>query len=187
MGPVTYQCTAAPDVVHVMENLHICEIVDPETGKPLPPDAETIGELVLTNLGRGDSPVLRYRTGDLVRPRRNTTCACGRHGLSFEGGIVGRADDMVVVRGVNLYPTGVDQIVRSCGGIAEYRVEIHTERGMSELEIQVEPQDQATASTVCADIESAFRKNYSLRVPVVAVPAGTLPRFELKARRWIQK
>lgn len=93
---------------------------------------------------------------------------------------------MVVVRGVNLYPTGVDQIVRSCGGIAEYRVEIHTERGMSELKIQVEPQDQVTASTVCADIESAFRKNYSLRVPVVAVPAGTLPRFELKARRWIR-
>jgi phenylacetate-CoA ligase len=147
------------------------------------PDSDTVGELVITNLGRPDSPILRYRTGDLVRPRADGPCACGRRNLSFIGGILGRADDMVVIRGVNLYPTAIDQVVRGCEGIAEYRVEIRTERGMSELELQVEPTADATPATVSQTLEQAFRNAYSLRIPVVTVPTGTLPRFELKAKR----
>lgn len=185
-GPVTFQCTKNSEVVHVLESFHICEVVHPETGDPLPPDAEILGELVVTNLGRTGSPILRYRTGDLVRPRRGP-CACGRDLLSLEGGILSRADDMVVIRGVNLYPTAVDQIVRGFEGIAEYRVEIRTERGMDELELQIEPNDGRDPTSLCQQIEKSFRDAYSLRVPVVAVAPGTLPRFELKSRRWVRK
>ena len=94
---------------------------------------------------------------------------------------------MVVVRGVNLYPTAVDQIVRGYDGVAEYRVEIRTERGMAELELQIEASKEAEPDSLCRRIEKGFRDAYSLRVPVVAVPSGTLPRFELKSRRWVRK
>jgi phenylacetate-CoA ligase len=187
VGPVTFQCKEAPEVVHALEGYHRCEVVDPDTGEPLPPDADNAGELVLTNLGRVGSPVLRYRTGDLVRPRQHGPCACGRHELSFEGGILARKDDMVVVRGVNLFPTAVDQIVRSCEGIDEYRVRIRTERGMVEVDLEVEPRGEADPETVCRRLEEAFRDAYSLRISVRAAAPGALPRFELKARRWIRE
>ncbi|MBI4325589.1 MAG: AMP-binding protein, partial [Chloroflexi bacterium] len=113
-GPVTYECPAHPGVLHVMESAFVAEITDPVTAKPVEPG--TIGELVLTNLGRTGSPLLRYRTGDLVKAARPGSqpatldgragpdrlklqpCACGRHDLALEGGILGRTDDMIVVR-----------------------------------------------------------------------------------------
>ncbi|HXP59759.1 MAG TPA: AMP-binding protein, partial [Dongiaceae bacterium] len=101
-GPVTYQCPARPGALHVLESAYLPEVIDPKSGVATPP-GET-GELVLTTLDRVGSPLLRYRTGDLVRPGAASVCACGRHELSLEGGILGRSDDMVVVRGVNVYP-----------------------------------------------------------------------------------
>lgn len=187
VGPVTFQCGQNQDLVHVLEDFQFCEIIDPETGEVLPADSGAVGELVITNLGRAGSPVLRYRTRDLVARWQGDACACGREGLSFAGGIIGRADDMVVVRGVNLYPTAVDQLVRSSTEILEYQVRIHKERGMSELEIHIEVEPAADETTVCAQVEKAFRDTYALRIPVTASPAGSLPRFELKARRWIRE
>ena len=92
--------------------------------------------MILTNLGRIGSPLIRYRTGDLVRAVRGT-CACGTHDLALEGGILGRTDDMVVVRGVNIYPTAVEEVLRA-EGVTEYRVEVRTERALTQLHIQVE-------------------------------------------------
>ena len=85
-------------------------VIDPDTLKTVGPGG--IGELVLTNLGRLGSPLLRYRTGDVVRRAWETACPCGSEEMALEGGIVGRADDMVVVRGVNLYPSAVEDVVR---------------------------------------------------------------------------
>ena len=185
VGPVTFQCTHDPGVVHALEAYHLCEVIDPTTCDPLPADSDAMGELVLTNLGRLGSPVIRYRTGDLVRPRRGE-CACGRHNLSFVGGILGRSDDMIQVRGVNLYPTAIDQIVRGCEDVAEYRVEIRTERGMTELDLQIECTPGADPDSLRNLLETAFRETYNLRIPVTAVPAASLPRFELKAKRWVR-
>jgi len=96
VGPVTYECPERPGVLHVLESAYYAEVIDPATGKAIPVD-ET-GELVLTTLGRTGSPLLRYRTGDLVKVDLQP-CCCGRIEMALVGGILGRTDDMIVVRG----------------------------------------------------------------------------------------
>lgn len=189
VGPVTYQCAERTDAVHLRDDAYLAEVIEPATGAAWTPDADTPGELVLTTLGRVGSPLLRYRTGDLVRPLPRSRCACGRTTLQLEGGIIGRADDMICVRGVNLYPIVVDQIVRGIDGVAEYRVDIDESGGMAELTLIVEPEpdiaaDAARSESLCAQLVQAFRATYNLRVPVATADPGTLPRFELKSRRW---
>jgi phenylacetate-CoA ligase len=164
IGPVTYQCPERPGVLHVMELGYVAEILD-------------TGELVLTNLGRSGSPLLRYRTGDVVQRAASERCVCGSYELALEGGILARADEMVVVRGVNLYPSAVEQVVRSCG-VTEFRVETYTERALKDMNIQVEGGDP---HRVAHALQSAF----GLRVSVSGVEPGTLPRFEAKAKRWV--
>ncbi len=189
MGPVTYQCLADDRSVHIAEAFYVPEVVDPSSGEPIPHDGTRQGELVLTNLGRGDSPLLRYRTGDLVRPMTTETCACGRPSMRLLGGILGRADDMIVVRGVNLFPAAVDEIVLGHSSVGEFRCEIRSERGMDELEVLLEPKADASDATRTKLVEAVqrdFRLNHHLRVPVRIVEPGTLPRFELKAHRWVR-
>jgi phenylacetate-CoA ligase len=164
-GPVSYGCPERPGVLHVIESSYIAEVID--------------GELILTNLGRIGSPLIRYRTGDLVRAVRGQ-CVCGTSDVALEGGILGRTDDMVVVRGVNIYPSAVEEVLR-CEGVTEYRVEIRTDRALTQLNIQVE----ADAGAIHR-LEAALTNAFSLRIPVSTVPTGTLPRFEAKAKRWVR-
>lgn len=185
IGPVSYQCPKQPGILHILEPEFIAEVVDSETNQPVKP-GET-GELILTNLGRIASPLLRYRTGDIVKPLASNPCACGSYELALEGGIIGRSDDMVQIRGVNVYPTAIEQIVREFPEVAEYRVEISQAQEMNEMAIQVEVADGVVNfSELASQIEKAFRLNFSLRIPVKIVSAGTLPRFEMKAKRWVK-
>lgn len=188
VGPVTYECPARPGVLHVLEQAYFAEIVEPTSGRPV--EAGTAGELVLTTLGRIGSPLLRYRTGDLVQgdsERGGAPCACGRFELALNGGILGRTDDMVVIRGVNVYPGAVEELIRACGGVAEYRVQITAVHSLPEMKLQVEPApDCADAAGLARELERRFETALALRVPVTPVPAGTLPRFEMKARRWVK-
>jgi len=188
IGPATYECPNRPGVLHLLESSLFCEFIDPDSGAAVPEHSDAVAELVVTTLGRDGSPLLRYRTGDLVRPGPPEPCACGRHERTLPGGIIGRADDMVFIRGVNLYPSAVEQLIRSLPGVAEYRVEISEHRGMRELKVLVEPIcDGSDADGLQREVAAAFRSAYNLRVPVEIVPARTLPRFELKARRWIRR
>jgi len=172
------------DVLHIMEHAFIAEIIDPATR--LATDSGVLGELVLTTLGRTGSPMIRYRTGDLVRSAQDTVCKCGRSELALEGGILGRSDDMVVVRGVNVYPSAVEDIIQQCGGIAEYRVRVLTQAALTELQIEVEPEPACPDPTGLVDrLERAFQDLLSLRVSAKIVPP--LPRFEMKAVRWIRE
>jgi phenylacetate-CoA ligase len=164
-GPVSYGCPVRPGVLHVIESSYIAEVIDEE--------------LILTNLGRIGSPLIRYRTGDIVNLVRGV-CACGTSDVALEGGILGRTDDMVVVRGVNIYPTAVEEVLRSAG-VTEYRVEVRTERALTELHIHVEKEPDAIHR-----LEAALTNAFSLRIPVSSVPTGSLPRFEAKAKRWIR-
>jgi phenylacetate-CoA ligase len=183
VGPVTYQCPTTPGVLHVLESAYIPEVINPETGTAVKP-GET-GELVLTTLDRIGSPLLRYRTGDLVKPRPRTACTCGRHELALEGGILGRSDDMVVVRGVNVYPSLVEQIVRAHPEVNEYRVELDCRSAMSQLSVEVEIMPDCTdEGAVQKRLEQSFQTALNLRVPVRLLPRGSLPRFEMKALRW---
>jgi phenylacetate-CoA ligase len=185
-GPVSYGCPALPGVLHVIESAYIAEVIDPETGQSVPQGAT--GELVLTTLGREGSPLLRYRTGDLVqRGASIPACECGSHNLALPGGILGRTDDMVVIRGVNIFPGAVEDILRASGGVAEYRVEIDTNHSLSELRIQVEPAiDCPDPAALAPRLQAAFQAALGLRIPVAAVAPGELPRFEMKARRWVR-
>ncbi len=184
-GPVSFECPARVGVLHVLENAYIAEVVHPGTGKAA--EAGQTGELVLTTLGRAGSPLLRYRTGDLVKPALDTVCACGRSELALEGGILGRVDDMVIVRGVNVYPSAVEEILRTCGGVAEYQAQIRTADSLAELNIHIEPSAECSdPAGLARKLEDAFLSALALRVPVTLAPPGTLPRFEMKAKRWLK-
>lgn len=184
-GPVTYGCPKCNDVLHVIESAYIAEVIEPESGRMVKRGG--VGELVLTPLGRLGSPLLRYRTGDLVGRAPEDRCECGGYDLALPGGILGRTDDMVTVRGVNVYPSAVEEIVRACGGVAEYRVEVSATHALTELHFQVEPApDFAGDLGLAQRLEAALRNAFSLRIPVSLVPCGSLPRFEMKSSRWVR-
>ena len=193
VGPVTYECPARPGMLHVIESAYLAEVLEPGTGKPVPPGGT--GELVLTTLGRIASPLLRYRTGDVVKLQnptanseghlRQQACKCGRYELVLDGGILGRTDDMVVVRGVNVYPSAVEEIVRGCGGVAEYRVEVSVANSLTELGLMVEPlSDCGDPAALVRRLQNAFETTLALRVPVSLAQPGSLPRWEMKSQRW---
>ncbi len=185
VGPVSFQCPAQPGVLHVLESAYFPEVIDTQTQQPVGPGES--GELVLTTLDRIGSPLLRYRTGDLVKRAASAPCACGRHELALVGGILGRSDDMVVIRGVNVYPALVEEIVRKESAVAEYRVELDACGPMAELRLQIEPSDQcADVSALCNRLAESFQAALHLRVPILPLPAGSLPRFEMKANRWLR-
>jgi phenylacetate-CoA ligase len=160
----------------VNESEFIAEVIDPVSG-----DAADEGELVLTNLGRVGSPAIRYRTGDRVRIAE-AGCACGRTFVRLDGGILGRLDDMLIVRGVNVFPSAIEGIVRRYPVIEEFRVETFRRSELDEVRLVVEARDSAAAGLV----REALRADLGIRVDVVSVPVGSLPRWELKARRVVR-
>ena len=161
--------------VHVMESEFIAEILDPHTGEPVKEGEE--GELVLTNLGRWGYPVIRYRTGDLVR-HGGYGCACGRSLLLLPGGVLGRADDMLIVRGVNVYPSALANILHLFPEVTEYRVIVTKNGPLDEIALQVE-----CPAALVPVLKERLHQDLRLRIPIEAVELGALPRFELKAKR----
>jgi len=184
VGAHSFECEAQPGGTHAIDSEFIIEVLDPETGKAVDPGEE--GELVITNLGRIGFPVLRYRTGDVVRVATEP-CPCGRTFTRFDGGVIGRADDMIVVRGVNIFPAAVENILRGCDGIEEFRVTVTTRREMAELLIEIECQDGIDTHLARAAVRAGFEAAVGLRPDVEVVVLGTLPRFELKAQRFVRK
>jgi phenylacetate-CoA ligase len=186
VGPVSYQCPAKPCTLMVIESSYIAEIIDPRGDRPVP--RGDVGELVLTTLGRIGSPLVRYRTGDLVRENLDIAASEGRHELALIGGILGRVDDMVLVRGVNLYPAAVENVMLSLDEVAAYEIEIDGHGPMVELHLRVEPATTvADAAEFAARVQSQFRAAFNLRVPVTVCSPNTLPRGEMKAKRWIKR
>jgi len=181
VGAYSFECEAHPGGIHVIESEYIAEVIDPETGQHLPEGGT--GELVITNLGRYGYPVIRYRTGDLVR-FTSEPCECGRTFGRFQGGIIGRADDMVIVRGVNVYPGAVENLVRQIETIDEFRAQVVKRLEMAELSLEIEVVEGADEEAACRMLRQSFHNSLGLRPTVVAVPRHTLPRFELKAKRF---
>ena len=184
MGPLGFECHQAPGGVHLYEAESIVEVIDPLTGKNLP-DGET-GELVLTNLGRWASPLIRYRTNDQVRLTRDK-CACGRWFARLEGGILGRIDDMITVRGNNVFPSALEALIRKFPEVAEFRVTIVGTGALAEVEIELEPTDEAAGRELAERVGRALQNTLSFRAQVRTVACGGLPRFEMKARRFIRR
>jgi phenylacetate-CoA ligase len=170
IGPTAFE--VGEGKLQVIAQSYLAEVINRETGAEAAPGEP--GELVITTLGRHASPVLRYRTGDLVRRSPEAP------GAVFEGGIMGRVDDMVVVRGVNVYPSAVDAVVRSVRAIGEYKVEVARSGALHEIVVTAECPNEAAR----AELESAFHQAFALRIPVRNTAHGSLPRFTMKARRW---
>ena len=173
VGAHGFSCSAR-DGVHINESEFVVEVLD-ATGEARD---EGEGELVLTNLGRWGMPVIRYRTGDRVKAVRGT-CSCGRTLVKLAGGIAGRVDDMVTVRGVNVFPSAIEAIVRRFDEVGEYRVELARVREMDELRCVIE-----APAAVADRVGAAIHRELGIRCLVEAVAAGTLPRFEMKAKRF---
>src|SRR5262249_22746707 len=182
IGPLGIECPENPAGLHLIESECLPEIVDPQTGQPMA--AGQPGELVLTNFGRWASPLIRYRTGDLVQADPHP-CPCGRPFLRLAGGILGRTDDMIYLRGNNLYPSALEAILRRFPEVVEYRVEVDQTGALADLQIDVEL--TAAAADVTQRISQAIRNEVLFRVEVRGVPPGTLPRFEMKAQRISRK
>jgi len=185
VGAFGFECRSQPGGIHVNEYEFIVEIIDPQTGKPAGPGAP--GELVMTNLGRAGSPVIRYRTGDLVQPSHRS-CPCGRPFILLEGGVLGRADDMIVIRGVNVFPSAIENVMREFPEIEEFRVETFERHAMRELKVIIEPiSDPVSALRLQEKVSNVVRERIGLRAEVALVSPGSLPRFELKARRFFKR
>src|SRR5262249_56059327 len=139
IGPLAIECPASPGGLHILEDDYFAEVIEPH---PAPGGARLagagqLGELVLTNLGRVGSPLIRYRTGDLVRVDP-APCPCGRKGMRFAGGILGRTDDMIAIRGNNFYPSALENVLRRFAEVVEYRVTIDRQTALAEMRIEIE-------------------------------------------------
>lgn len=183
-GPLGFECIEAPGGLHLLESACWPEVIDPATGVTVPHGTE--GELVITSFRRVASPLIRYRTGDLVRvdPR---PCPCGRALVRLDGGIRGRVDDMLFIRGNNVHPSAIQTILHRFSELAEYQLEIDQRHTLAELRLHVEPSPGAHAAQLLESIEHALRREFLFRIEVLLCPPGSLPRHEMKARRIVRK
>jgi phenylacetate-CoA ligase len=183
LGPLAIECADAPGTLSLLETECIAEVLDPVSGVPVESGEE--GELVVTNLGRWGSPLIRYRTGDRVRFEAASTAQnpC----LRLPGGILGRTDEMLTIRGNNLYPSALEDAIRSFSRIVEYRIVVTEERAMQQIEIEVEPAPElpdAAVDELLDELREAIRRRFHFRADVRRAAVGSLPRFEMKGRRF---
>jgi phenylacetate-CoA ligase len=172
LGPTGHSCSER-DGIHLVESEFIFEVLD-AAGHPADE-----GELVATNLGRWGMPLIRYRTGDSVAVSREP-CSCGSPYMKLAGGIRGRVDDMFTVRGVNLYPSQLEDIVRRHKQVTEFAIERRRVRQMDEVALLVEIEGSDTSTE---RLEADLRQALGVRLECRVIPVGTLPRSELKAKR----
>ncbi|MFM8735935.1 MAG: phenylacetate--CoA ligase family protein [Pirellulales bacterium] len=154
-------------------------------GSGVPAGPGELAELVLTTLGRSGAPVIRYRTGDVVRPTwaSEADVAAGAcPWVRLEGGILGRTDDMLVIRGVNVFPHAIEEIVRGFPEVVEHRLTVFTRESLDELALEIEDRLDDPAR-----VARELQVRLGLRVAVSTVPIGSLPRFEGKGRRIVDR
>jgi phenylacetate-CoA ligase len=183
VGPVAVEMVETPRSMAILNDHYIAEAIEPTGDQPVA-DGE-IGELALTNLGRAGSPLIRYRTGDLVRLRISD---CGlriknKTEILLDGGILGRTDDMIHLRGNNFYPAAVEAVVRRFPEVVEFRIVIDQRGSLPDLRLEIEPSTKCNGSILAEAVGRAVRDELLFRVDVVAVAPNELPRFEMKARR----
>lgn len=176
IGAYGYSCFEQKGI-HINESQFIVEIIHPETKEHVKPGER--GELVLTNLGRFGYPLIRYRTGDAVifQPE---VCSCGNGHLFLPGGIIGRTDDMVVIRGINIYPSSIEAIIREFDEIKEFRIVYYTEEAMDQIKLLIEGPDE-----IVSELGKVLRKRIGLRIEIDCLAKDSLSRFTMKARRII--
>ncbi len=178
VGPAAIEATDTPGRLIVLESQYVAEVIDPANSTPVA-DGHP-GELVLTNLGRLGSPLIRYRTGDVVTAYR-TADGC----LLME--VLGRTDDMIHLRGNNVYPTAIEAVIRRFPAVAEFRITVDKTGPLTDLGVEIEPAGPEAAGDLREAVGRAIRDELLFRAAVTVVPPGTLPRYEMKAKRVVVK
>jgi phenylacetate-CoA ligase len=184
---MVFECEHQPGGTHIIEDQVIEEVIDPQTMEPV--GYGEAGERVVTSFGRGAIPLLRYRTGDLVCKVPAARCTCGRGYDIYEGGILGRVDDMKIIRGTNVYPRAIEAIVREFPDVDEFQTLITREGVRDEITLRVElktewPDErwEGLAETLHNRLALAHE---GLNFRIQRAGPGELPRFELKAKRTV--
>lgn len=175
VGAWGFECQGQPGL-QLNEDEFIFEVIDPSTNEPAQE-----GELVITNLGRAGMPVIRYRTGDRVKLQSSADDGRVRHWL--DGGVIGRIDDLLVVRGINVFPSAIENIVRRFTEVGEFAVDVYRNNEMDEMELRLEIRDSAPEA-VAAAVAETIHSSLALRVSTIPVPFGSLPLFDHKAKRF---
>ena len=184
-GPgVAAECPARAGL-HVQEDHFLAEVVDPDTGEPLPEGEE--GELVFTTLAKEALPLIRYRSGD-IGSLDSAPCECGRT-LARVTSLRGRRDDMLIVRGVNLFPSNVEHLLLGEQEVApHYRLIVERDGPMDELTVECEPVSGGVdRAELGARLERLLREHTGIRIAVAVVEPGALPRSEGKAVRVVDR
>ena len=196
VGPLAGECVENPGGLHVLETECIAEIIDSATAEPFDlndTSSPIRGELVITNLGRIGSPMIRYRTGDIVELDPQP-CPCGRQLMRLKGGVLGRVDDMLSIRGNNVFPTAVEAILREFPEVIEFQFDTVTRDSMPQLQIEIETtmglpdaEEIEEFHAMIDRIESAIHDRLHFRPEVIPVEPNSLPRSELKSQRMRRK
>lgn len=181
------QCEHDSDLHFVAADVLWPEIIDSETAQPLPLQAGTRGELVLTHLMRDCQPLVRFRTGDVLQITATDACSCGRTGFRFR--VVGRSDDMVVVRGINAFPTMVAAVVTADRRLSgEYRIRLRGAGPYDVLPLEVELAPGLVPDpTIATDLVAALKRGIGVSAVITQLPHGALPRTEGKTRRVLRE
>ncbi len=185
VGPgVACECIEARNGAHIQEDHFLVEVVDPSSGKSLAPGQN--GELVFTTLTKEALPMVRYRTGDLSS-LDVTPCVCGRTNVRMAR-IRGRIDDMLIIRGVNLYPSEVERVLLGVADVApHYQLVVERPGAMDELTVLCEPTAPVDSAGLAHRIQYALREATGLTMRIEIMPVGSVPRSEGKAVRVIDK
>ena len=183
VGAYGIHCTAQDAAVHVNEAEFFFELIDQQTGLPI--QGAGTGEMVLTNLGRSCSPAIRFKTGDIVKVSENR-CDCGRSFRLLEGGIIGRVDEMITIRGMNIFPSQVGTVTEKHLQIGEeYQIVACTEKGMASLKVLLELAVDRPGEQLAREIAQELRDCLEIRVEVETVAPGTLRRSDYKSKRFV--
>jgi len=186
VGPVSYQCPARPGVLHIIESSYFAEIINPQTNTSVAPGE--LGELILTPLGRTASPLLRYRSCDYVRAVDygiKGKCSCETLNLGLAGGILGRVDDMVILRGVNVYPGAIEDFVRQHPAICEFQVIVDHSKALTGMQLLIEAPEGCEGIEISELLEMQIQAALNVKIPVIPKPVGSLPAGEMKSKRWV--
>jgi phenylacetate-CoA ligase len=176
-------CNSIGDGVHVDEMCVFSWVIDPDTGKQV---AEgEVGEHVVTSFVNSAQPLLNYRTHDLVRPRYS--CPSGRTWLKFDGAVLGRTDFMISLRGTNVYPTALENILGATESVSSnYEIHMSRENGSDEMEVRFEPEPgvpEADWSALADKVSGDIHRQLRVRISITPVAPGSLPRYDLKTKR----
>ena len=185
VGAYGLHCQVHDLAVHVNEAEFFFELIEPNTGKPL--KVAGTGEMVLTNLGRSGSPAIRFRTGDIVKVKKEP-CGCGRSFSLLEGGIIGRVDEMITIRGMNIFPAQVAAITEKHLHMGEeYQIVAVTEKGMANLKVLLELTVDRPAEEVIFALGKELKECLEIRVDVELAHPGALARSDFKSKRFIDR